>query len=488
MCHHSRRPVTSSENVTQLLHRLTSYEPGREWDEAIDDERIVRDLEVNDWNRLPWWHKRYDESLERVPLPRDLPPTEAAATAVLAGVAQVPDAPIDLGPLGRLLHLSAGVVRVSERRGRRIPFRAAGSAGARFPLEVYVAIPAGGGLPPGVHWYHPNDHAFVTVGPPPLGEAPAVIVTGVPWRTGWRYRERGFRHVYWDAGTMLAQQLALADSAGIATGLYSRFPDAVVTELVGADGVHEFPVAVLSLADGDPALTPTGRATSGEVDGAPLEFPLVTAAQHAADVDGLGPAWSRGEPVAAAEGVAGGEPVEEVILRRGSQRLMDPGRALPRELLVSSMAAALRGVDVSHWVAVHGVYNVKPGLYRWPELDAPVRPGSLRDEVYRICLDQGLGRDAAFVVIAATDVTAVSERGYREAQLAAGVVEGRLHLMAYALGAAASGMTFMDSEVSALLGERVHALLFTCVGVPEYVSGPGGRPGSPAIVRQVVSR
>ena len=53
------------------------------------------------------------------------------------------------------------------------------------------------------------------VGPAPRGgTAPAIVVTGVPWRTGWRYRERGFRHVYWDAGTMLAQLLAVADSAG----------------------------------------------------------------------------------------------------------------------------------------------------------------------------------------------------------------------------------------------------------------------------------
>jgi hypothetical protein len=40
-------------------------------------------------------------------------------------------------------------------------------------------------------------------------------------------------------------------------------------------------------------------------------------------------------------------------------------------------------------------------------------------------------------------------------------------LLAYGLGASASGMTFIDSEVPALLGEPLDALLFTCVGVPE---------------------
>ena len=37
-----------------------------------------------------------------------------------------------------------------------------------------------------------------------------LVVTGIPWRTGWRYAERGYRHLYWDSGTMLSQLLALA--------------------------------------------------------------------------------------------------------------------------------------------------------------------------------------------------------------------------------------------------------------------------------------
>lgn len=67
---------------------------------------------------------------------------------------------------------------------------------------------------------------------------------------------------------------------------------------------------------------------------------------------------------------------------------------------------------------------------------------------------------------------------------------GRLHLAAYALGASASGMTFLDSEVPELLREPpdLAALLFTCVGVPEYASRAGGGPGAPVEVRPVVPR
>jgi hypothetical protein len=471
------------ETDTQRLHRLTSYEPGRDWDAPVDDPAVVQDLQVNDLSRLPWFVKRYPGDLPRIPLPRELPPTSAPAVAVLAGSAEVSPAPLDLAQLSRLLHLSAGVVRTMERPYGVHPFRAAGSAGGRFPLELYVAVPLGGSLPAGVHWYNPWDHALVHVGPPPLSGGPVVVVTGVPWRTGWRYRERGYRHVYWDAGTVLAQLLALADSAGLTAALYTSFPDPEVAALVGADRVHEFPVALVALDGTAPAVEPAGPAVVGEVDAAPLEFPLVTVAQRAGEGDRLGPPWGRGAPVPVP--LLASPPVEDVITARGSQRRMDASRGLSEDVLRTSMAVAVRGLELPHWVVVHDVAGLPPGVYRWPDLATPVRTGALRDELHRVCLDQTLARDAAFVAIAATDLTGLGDPEYRAAHLAAGLAEGRLHLAAYALGASATGMTFLDSEVSGLLGESHDGLLFTCVGVPQYRSSPGGPPGAPATVRRV---
>jgi hypothetical protein len=477
------------ETATQALHRLTSYEPSTpDWAAPVDDPRVVQDFEPNDLAHFPWFYKRYPEPAPRLPLPPDLPPTAAPAVAVLAGTAAVARTELDLSQLSRLLHLCAGVVRTWERPFTTWLFRAAGSAGGRFPLELYVAVPdgmpaSGAPVPAGVHWYDPSEHALVRVGPPPRGRAPSIVVTGVPWRTGWRYRERGYRHVYWDAGSMLAQLLAAADSAGLAPRLYSRFPDVAVAALVGADRVHEWPVAVVALGEGAPALDATGPAATGRVDEAPREFPLATSAQRAGERDGLGPPWDRGAPVDVPVDVDA--PVEAVVLARGSQRLMDPTRGLSERLLRTSLRVALRGIALPHRVAVHDVEGLEPGLYRWPDLSAPARPGPMRDELYRVCMDQPLGRDAAFVVIAATDVGALDDREYREAHLGAGLVSGRLHLAAYALGASASGMTFIDSEIHALLDEPLDALLFTCVGVPAYPALAGGPPGAPTAVHLV---
>ncbi len=484
--------ISKVETATQTLHRLTSIDRAfadsaqLEWTAPVDDPRVVQGFEANDLDRFPWFYKRYGQSLPRLALPRNLPSTTAPAVAVLAGAADVAREGLDLPQLSRLLHLSAGVVRTTERPYATWLFRAAGSAGGRFPLEVYVAVPEGMGVPAGVHWYDPQDHALVQVGPAPRGDMPTVVVTGVPWRTGWRYRERGYRHVYWDAGTMLAQLLPAAESAGLSAALYSRYPDTSVAALVGADGVHEWPVAVVTLGDGLPAIDAAGPAAAGDVDAAPMEFPLITAAQRAGDRDALGSPWERGAPVDVPD--LAQEPIETVVLARGSQRRMDPTRGLPESTLRTSLLAALRGVDLPHRFVVHDVEGFAPGLYRWPDLSAPARSGEMREELYHVCWESGLARDAAFVVAAATDVASLDDREYREAHLAAGLVMGRLHLLAYSLGASACGMTFVDSDVPGLLDEPLDGLLFTCVGVPEYASSTGGLPGAPTAVRMMEPR
>jgi hypothetical protein len=469
-------------DTARLYHRLTSYEPEREWTAPVGHPLVVQGFEANDLARWPAACKAYPDGLPRVELPREWPEVAAPATDVLAGRYDAAPQSLDLAALARLLHLSSGVVRVVERPGRpRLLLRAAGSAGGRFPLELYVAAHGIEGLEDGVHWYDPVGHALLQVGPPPGGEATALVVTGVPWRTGWRYAERGLRHIYWDAGTMLAQALALAESGGLRPRVFTRFPDAEVTRLVGADGVHEFPVAVVALGAGEePAIRAAGPAAVGAVDAAPFEFPLVTRAQHAGDAETLCAPWPAPSPT-------GGEPpaspaLDEVILRRGSTRRMDITATVPRGVLDFSLAAALRGARVPHFVAVHAVDGLEPGLYRWPDMADPLRRGPLRDELYRVCMEQELGRSAAFVVMAAADLDGLDDRAYREAQLDAGIVEGRLHLAAYALGIGASGMTFYDSEIAGLLGAPLAALLFTCVGVPAYRNKGGGAPGSPAAV------
>src|SRR5207248_3056939 len=78
------------------------------------EPRLRRDFTRSDWSRLPWFFKRYSDSLPRVALPRELPSSVDPAQALLAGRAKVRRAELDLPQLSRLLHLTAGVVRTAE--------------------------------------------------------------------------------------------------------------------------------------------------------------------------------------------------------------------------------------------------------------------------------------------------------------------------------------------------------------------------------------
>jgi SagB-type dehydrogenase family enzyme len=128
--------------------------------------------------------------------------------------------------LARLLGRGAGV---HPRRGDP-HFRVFMSAGALHPVELYVG--ASGGL-----WhYHPGERAVrrlraedpraalaAAAAEPALAQAAYILVlTGILWRTAWKYGPRGWRHIFWDAGAMLANLLALAGTR--IRGYCSRSP------------------------------------------------------------------------------------------------------------------------------------------------------------------------------------------------------------------------------------------------------------------------
>src|SRR4051812_609719 len=110
-------------DTARLYHRLTSYEPA-----LPEDPRVLKGFRRNVLADFPARCKSYPSGLPIVALPRAWPAEGAAATAVLAGAHAAAPARLDVARLARLLHLSAGVVRLAERRdGRRYGFRAAGS-------------------------------------------------------------------------------------------------------------------------------------------------------------------------------------------------------------------------------------------------------------------------------------------------------------------------------------------------------------------------
>jgi hypothetical protein len=185
------------------------------------------------------------------------------------------------------------------------------------------------------------------------------------------------------------------------------------------------------------------------------------------------------------------ETIDAVVLRRESTRRFEP-RPIPDEGLTWPMGVAERPVlsDVApdggsllrHFLAVHEVEGVAPGAYRWEGgRPQPVRADGARERTADICLGQDLGGDSAYTAFhccrLAPVLVALGARGYRAAQLEAGVASCRLQLAARTLGLGGTGLTFLDDEVSRLFATDAEPMTACAIGVPAYPNEPGRRPG-----------
>jgi SagB-type dehydrogenase family enzyme len=483
-------------------------------------QRLRAESHVLDWGNHPFPFKLYPD-LEPLPLPRQLPESSVPATQVLSGHVSAAASVLDLAGLARLLFFAAGVTRILQG----VLFRAAPSAGALYPTELYAVCGPLADLPAGVYHFAPAEFALrrlrdgdfrarlaASAAVPAIASVPlCLVLTGIPWRTTWKYRERGYRHLFWDAGAIVANLLAVAAAAGWDARVLLGFVDQEVSGLVGLGEPEEYPLALVTVAapvvaqaTGIPRLEPISPRTR-PLSPSPRSYPLGAAAQRAGELPSAEAvsAWhrkaSRLRARPATRSLAAGDAgppraatdtIEAVILRRGSTRRF-VRHPLPRGTLGWAMAAATRPVPgdfvpphatlLEHLLAVHAVEGLPPGPYRWSEGEfQQLRGGAARDRTRSLCLGQDLGGDSAATVFHCAQLEpilqALGSRGYRAAQLEGGVAAERLQLAAFALGVGATGLTFLDDEVSAFFGTLAAPMLAVAVGVPAYRARPGRRP------------
>lgn len=174
--------------------------------------------------------------------------------------------PLGLVEVGQLVYAAAGITQPGSETFSQ-PRRTAPSAGALYPLELYVAALHPLDFPAGLYHYAPHSHALeqlsaehpgaavqrtCTAFGSYAGQAGVVIfLTGVLERTLHKYGARGYRYILLEAGHV-AQNLYLAATAlDLTVSAISSFVETRVEGLLNLDGAAELPVYVL--AAGHPA-------------------------------------------------------------------------------------------------------------------------------------------------------------------------------------------------------------------------------------------
>ncbi len=452
-------------------------------------------------------------------------------------------APLTLEKLTSLLYHSAAVIRRRQLRDGEVHYRAAASAGALYPTEIYVVCGDLDGLRAGVYHFNPRDCTLARLRNGDLrrwvasavgdhSAYPATLVfTTVFWRSAWKYRERGYRYCYWDLGTVGANLMATANAESVPVKLHFGFVDRMLTGYFGIDGVTEAPSLVASVGAPDGML----RDGPGDVPGAlpqestdlsagATEYPISAAVHEASplrthgdlaswnqavfdaslsekdELDGTGETF---RPLrSGTDGAFDGDidlkalastPLGDCISSRGSTRRFSR-EPIPWEAFRSVVDAAGSAMNApgsaqgynAHlglYFIVSAVEGLEPGAYYYNPFYSGLRllkAGDFREMAGHLGFEQALPADAAAVAFITADLNAIDQ-----------ALGARGYRMAQTVAGIIGGRLYLGMHS---LGLGATGLTFYDDSVAEFFSPhavgqsavfvvPMGVPGSPNRVR-----
>jgi len=166
------------------------------------------------------------------------------------------DQPLALEQIAQVLWSAQGITDV---RG----YRTAPSAGALYPLHLYLVVGTVTGLDEGVYQYLPAEHALLTITDTDMREelahaalgqdcisagAACLVITATYERTTFKYGQRGERYVHMEAGHA-AQNVYLECAAlGLGTVSVGAFHDDLVRTALGLSE-DETPLYLMPIGD-----------------------------------------------------------------------------------------------------------------------------------------------------------------------------------------------------------------------------------------------
>ncbi len=458
-----------------------------------------------DWDNQPIPFKIYKD-IDPIKIPNDLPWSDRPTLEALLSAPDHNDIEIipDLSTLGRLLFLSAGITKKRRYPGGEIHFRAAACTGALYHIDLYVVTMKIHGLEAGVYHFGPHEFSLRKLRDGDLRgtlieatshesstlEAPIIIIcTSTFWRNSWKYQSRAYRHTFWDGGTIVANLITAANAYKIPTRVVSGFVDETVNKLLDLDTNREVAVSLVPLG----RTNREAKSKQVELENLPYEtvplsrneinYPSIRRMHEASSLPSKQEVHDWRNNTTESESIDSKAPlfpldvndylrdanksrtIEQTILSRGSTRQFSR-EPITFKQLSYMLFSATTGISADFlnpfgatlndaYIIVNDVEYIRKGSYFYNQRDQSLemlKEGDFRKEAGHLGLGQDIPADASADVFFLADLDRILEkygnRGYRAAELEAGILGGKLYLSAYSLGLGASGLTFFDDEVT----------------------------------------
>ena len=231
--------TVSSSSVGQLFHQKTKH-------------TLLNVLgSVLKWESQPPLYKKYPKA-KKFKLPKPVYEGLSLEEALRArrSIRGYSDKLASLNVLSQLLFAAQGITG----QDGDLMLRTAPSAGALYPIEIYIVVNNVAGLERGIYHYAVTDHSLELVQKGDFrkkitgcaldqemaGESDVTfILTAIFRRVTWKYEERGYRYAYIEAGH-IGQNIALQSaSLGLGAVGIGAFYDDDINQLIGIDGKSE---------------------------------------------------------------------------------------------------------------------------------------------------------------------------------------------------------------------------------------------------------
>ena len=362
----------------------------------------------------------------------------------------------------------------------------------------------------------------------------SIIFSSFAWRNAWKYQARSYRHWFWDCGVIVANLLATTASMKLPTKLIMGYVDDIVDRLLCLETLKEASIVIAPIGIGSCPKSDSKGNSNIQKEITELPIPKILPLSQRGEID-YPEIWNmnqnskildreeveswiskqqleqrnqnldienNADPILDRKDMSSdtGTPTKmtigEVILRRGSTRRFDNHSSIPLSTLYSILDSSTRGVPmdvftnegvrssvIDTYFIANNVAGLEPGAYFFNRnlkaFDLLKRNASRQISGY-LCLGQSLFSDASAVMFLMADLHKVLDdlgnRGYRVAQLEAGIIAGKIYLSSYAHSIGASGTTFFDDAVTEFFGPHAankSTMIAMGVGVPGYKARPG---------------